>query len=161
MLVASLILLAVIAVAAALSLHLGPHGLVASGAIGVVAAVVLIVDVVFLANVASQSLSLGILIGIVVLSSAILGFGIRAVKDSKRLGQASLIAKLLYSHGVALTDLTPVGTVRILGETWSAESLSGTVKAGVEVYVSEIDGLRLKVWANPELSQSIDEEKKA
>ena len=161
MVVASLILLAVIAVAAALSLHLGPHGLVASGAIGVVAAVVLIVDIVFLANVASQSLSLGILLGIAVLSSAILGLGIRAVKSSKRLASASLIAKLLYSQGVALTDLTPVGTVKILGETWSAESLSGAVKAGVEVYVSEIDGLRLKVWANPELSQNIEGEKKA
>jgi len=161
MVVASLILLAVIAVASVLGFHVGPHGLVASGGIGAVAALVLIVDVIFLANVASQGLSLGILILVVVLSSAIFGLGIRAVKSSKRLASASLIAKLLLAPGVAVTDLTPVGTVRILGETWTAESLSGAVKAGVEVYVSEIDGIRLKVWANPELSQNIEGKKQA
>lgn len=161
MVVASLILLSAILAAAVLSLHLGPHGLVVSGVVGMIASLVLIADVVFLARTASQGLVLGFLVTVVIISAAILAFGIRTIKKSKMLASASLATKLLYSHGVAVTDLTPLGTVKVLGETWSAESLSGVVKAGVEVYVSEMDGLRLKVWANPELSQNVEQENKA
>ncbi|TAN27006.1 MAG: hypothetical protein EPN30_03840 [Actinomycetota bacterium] len=158
---ASLILLAAIVVAAALSLHLGPHGLVASGVIGAVSSMILIVDIVFLADTAPPELSLGLLSVAAALSFAIFVLGIRTIKSSRILASATLMGKLAYARGVAITDLTPMGTVRILGEIWSAESLSGPVKAGVEVYVSEIDGLRLKVWANPELSQNIEQEKRA
>ena len=159
MLVASVVLLLVVVAASVLSLHLGPHGLVVSGLVGVAAACVLIVDIVFLANAASLGLSLVFLAIVVVISMAALGFGVRTIRTSRGLALADRETKLLYASGVALTDLTPMGTVRILGETWSAESLSGAVKAGVEVYVSEIDGLRLKVYANPTLSQRIEQEK--
>lgn len=161
MVVASVILLVAIVMAAVLSLHLGPHGLVASGIAGMIAAIVLILDLVFLVKATSQGLSLGLLVGVVVVSIAIFGSGIRAIRKSNLSPSASLATKLPFAHGIALTDLTPLGTVRVLGETWSAESLSGVVKAGVEVYVSDVEGLRLKVWANPELSQNIEQENKA
>lgn len=161
MVVASVILLSAILAAAVLSLHLGPHGLVASGVVGMLASLVLIADVVFLARTASQGLILGFLLTTVIISIAILAFGVRTIKKSKVLTSANLATRLLDSNGVALTDLTPLGTVKVLGETWSAESLSGVVKAGVEVYVSEMDGLKLKVWANPQLSQNAEQENKA
>ena len=161
MVVASVILLSAILAAAALSLHLGPHGLVASGVVGMLASMVLIADVVFLARTASQGLILGFLLTTVIISIAILAFGVRTIRKSKALTSANLATRLLDSNGVALTDLTPLGTVKVLGETWSAESLSGVVKAGVEVYVSEMDGLKLKVWANPQLSQNAEQENKA
>lgn len=161
MVVASVILLSAILAAAVLSLHLGPHGLVASGVVGMLASLVLIADVVFLARTASQGLILGFLLTTVIISIAFLAFGVRTIKKSKVLTSANLATRLLDSNGVALTDLTPLGTVKVLGETWSAESLSGVVKAGVEVYVSEMDGLKLKVWANPQLSQNAEQENKA
>jgi membrane-bound ClpP family serine protease len=49
---------------------------------------------------------------------------------------------------VAVTELTPEGTVRVRGETWSAESMSGRVPMGAPVHVMEIDGLRLRVWSD-------------
>lgn len=158
MVVASIILLAALVVAAALSIHFGPHGLVASGASGGVLAIALAVDAFFLANLAVPVLSLGILLAVLLISLAFLYFGVKGLKGSKRLMASSLSTRLLQSQGIATTDLNPIGTVKILGETWSAESLSGPVKAGVEVYVSEIDGLRLKVWANPKLSQTLGQE---
>ncbi len=161
MVLASLILLTAIVVAAALSLHFGPHGLVASGVIGAISSIILILDAFFLAGTASPELSVALLVVTIVVSAAIFFLGIRGVRNFRRLASASLIGKLSYASGVAVTDLTPMGTVKVLGETWSAESLSGAVKAGVEVYVSEVDGLRLKVWANPELSQNIEQEKRA
>lgn len=161
MLVTSLILLAAIVAATALGMHLGPHGLMASGAAGVIVSAVLIVDVVFLASAASPGLSLGLFVVATLISATVFVSGIRALRRSNRLASANPTTKLLSAHGIAITDLTPCGTIRVLGETWSAESLSGSVKAGAEVYVSDLDGLRLKVWANPELSQNFDQENRA
>lgn len=160
MFVASIILLVALTVAALLSLHVGPHGLIASGTVGAIAALALLSDAIFLARVTAPLVLLGILIAIMLVSLAIITAGIRGIKTSRLPNPTSLNTKLLTANGVALTDLTPNGTVKILGEVWSAESLSGSVKAGVEVYVSEVDGLRLKVWANPELSKTIDQENK-
>lgn len=158
MVVASIILLAALVIAASLSIHFGPHGLVASGVVGGVMALAFAITTFFLVNLTAQVLSLGILLAMLAMSLGVIYLGIRGIKMSKRLASSSVSTKLLQSQGVAVTDLNPVGTVRILGETWSAESLSGHVKAGVEVYVSEIDGLRLKVWANPKLSQTTEQE---
>lgn len=158
MVVASIILLAAVVVAAALSIHFGPHGFVASGTVGGIMALALGIDAFFLANLTAPVLFLGILLAVLLISLGVIYLGILGLKTSKRLTSSSLSAKLLQSQGVAITDLNPVGMVRILGETWTAESLSGQVKTGVEVYVSEIDGLRLKVWANPKLSQTIEQE---
>lgn len=160
MFLASTILLVAIVIATLVSLHAGPHGLVASGTIGIMATIVLLCDAIFLVKVSAPPVLLGLLIAIICASLAIIALGIRGIKTSKLSNPKRMDTKLLTAPGIALTDLTPNGTVKILGEIWSAESLSGTVKAGVEVYVSEIDGLRLKVWANPELSKTMGQENK-
>lgn len=51
------------------------------------------------------------------------------------------------ADGVALTDMTPIGVVRIGSETWSGESLSGPLLAGAPVHVVAVRGLRLEVWS--------------
>jgi membrane-bound ClpP family serine protease len=48
---------------------------------------------------------------------------------------------------MALTDLDPRGVVRVGGENWSADSLSGPLPAGSPVHVASIQGLRLQVWS--------------
>ena len=45
----------------------------------------------------------------------------------------------------AVTPLTPTGSVRIAGELWSAESISGNVDKGVVVRVHAVDGVTLIV----------------
>lgn len=54
---------------------------------------------------------------------------------------------LRAAEGTALTPLSPTGVVRVAGELWTAESLSGPLPAGVPVHVVRVDGLRLLVWS--------------
>ena len=56
--------------------------------------------------------------------------------------------RLWGANGVAVTDLTPHGTVRVRGETWTAESMSGRLPAGAAIEVMEVDGLHLRVWSD-------------
>jgi membrane-bound ClpP family serine protease len=49
--------------------------------------------------------------------------------------------------GTTLTALTPVGVVRVAGETWTATSLSGRLAVGVPVHVVRVNGVRLDVWS--------------
>ncbi|MGH9068750.1 MAG: NfeD family protein, partial [Acidimicrobiales bacterium] len=52
---------------------------------------------------------------------------------------------------VAVTALSPSGTVRVRGDTWSAVSISGAVPAGSPVHVAGMEGLRLEVWSEEEV----------
>jgi membrane-bound ClpP family serine protease len=49
--------------------------------------------------------------------------------------------------GIAITELTPAGVVRVGGENWSAESVSGILPAGAPVHVLGVRGVRLDVWS--------------
>jgi len=49
--------------------------------------------------------------------------------------------------GTALTALSPVGVVRVAGESWTATSLSGSLPAGAPVHVVRVHGVRLDVWS--------------
>ena len=47
--------------------------------------------------------------------------------------------------GVAFTDLSPKGEVRVVGEIWRAESISGDIAKGEQVKVKEVRGLMVLV----------------
>lgn len=49
--------------------------------------------------------------------------------------------------GTAVTALAPVGVVRLHGESWTAESVNGSVPAGAEVHVVSVEGVTLRVWS--------------
>ena len=51
------------------------------------------------------------------------------------------------ARGVAVTELTPIGVVRVAGEIWSAESVSGKLPAGAPVHALRLRGVRLEVWS--------------
>ncbi len=52
---------------------------------------------------------------------------------------------LLGLTAVARTDLNPTGTVFVAGEIWNASAEHNYVKAGEEVVITGVEGLRLKV----------------
>ena len=52
---------------------------------------------------------------------------------------------LMGQTAVTRTPLDPKGTVFVEGETWNAWVESGTIEAGEEVIVTQVEGLRLKV----------------
>ena len=70
-------------------------------------------------------------------------FAIRAQRRRVEVGAEALIGR----WGIARSDLDPKGTVHIRGELWSAQSADRSIelKAGEEVEVVSVEGLRLNV----------------
>ena len=54
-------------------------------------------------------------------------------------------SKVLGEVGVAISDLDPEGTIRVLAEEWTARSEAGRIAAGEQVKVVGERGLRLRV----------------
>lgn len=54
-------------------------------------------------------------------------------------------ATLLHAEGEALTDLRPVGTIRVNGEKHEALSETSYIRAGTKIKVSSIEGSQIKV----------------
>ena len=92
-------------------------------------------------------ISLGLVITAVGLSvlffTFIIGAGIRAQKAKPVTGMEGFIGET----GVVLSVLNPMGTVRVHGEIWSAESLTGKIEVGREVRVLSMDNFRVTVEA--------------
>ena len=138
------ILLGLVVLSALIGFHSGPHTHIASGVIGLVAAVWLVIMAVegFSAPVLWALLSADVVVSA--------GVGVLAWKGLKAPPPA------LASHGaallegteaVAVTDLNPEGIVRVRGESWSAVAVNGTIPAGQRVRVVRANGVRLEVWA--------------
>jgi membrane-bound ClpP family serine protease len=62
-------------------------------------------------------------------------------------GVRPVIPPLAGAEGHAITALSPIGVVRVSGETWTAESVSGPLPVGAPVHVVSVRGLRLLVWS--------------
>ena len=62
-------------------------------------------------------------------------------RRSKLTGPEAMIGKT----GVAITDLKPKGDIRVAGEIWRAESLSGDIAKGEAVSVKALNGLVVMV----------------
>ena len=71
----------------------------------------------------------------------VLGFGIRA----QRLKVVTGVEAMIGGTGEVIDILNPAGTVRLQGETWNAESLSGVIEKGRKVRVKEMKNLKLYV----------------
>ncbi len=79
---------------------------------------------------------------------AIIGFSLivlRALLVVSRMPPRSGAQRLIGSQGVASTDLTPEGQVRVALEDWSAVAITGVIHAGDPVKVVGVSGVRLQV----------------
>lgn len=145
----ALVLLVVVALAIAVGVHTGPHGLVAAGVVGIVASVAFVVGVIAFASPASRTaITWALLSGAALVSAGALAGGVMAWPALRRHQAGNTPTRLWGADGVAVTDLTPVGTVKVRGETWTAESMCGRLPAGAAVHVMEVEGLRLRVWSD-------------
>ncbi|MBI3195823.1 MAG: nodulation protein NfeD [Ignavibacteriae bacterium] len=70
-----------------------------------------------------------------------IGLGIKAQQRKPTTGREGLVGEL----GVAITELSPQGNVRVHGEIWSASSIEGNIENGSRVQVLEVNGLHLTV----------------
>jgi membrane-bound serine protease (ClpP class) len=71
----------------------------------------------------------------------VLGFGLRALRSKPPTGQEGLIGET----GESLTELDPIGRIRVHGEIWNAISDSGRIKKDVKVRVVSVENLTLHV----------------
>lgn len=71
----------------------------------------------------------------------VLGFGIRA----QRLKVVTGIEAMIGDTGETLDILNPSGTVKLRGETWNAQSLTGVIEKGKKVRIKEMKNLKLYV----------------
>ncbi|HEY5747952.1 MAG TPA: nodulation protein NfeD [Chryseolinea sp.] len=96
-------------------------------------------------ELAFQHLSWGVIISAVGFSAlfflVVLGMGIRAQRLKPVTGVEGMIGEI----GESLEMLNPVGTVRVHGEMWQAESLTGPIKKGARIRIAAIKDLLLFV----------------
>jgi membrane-bound serine protease (ClpP class) len=71
----------------------------------------------------------------------IIGAGIRAQKARPVTGMEQLIGET----GIVLSALNPLGSVRVHGEIWEAESLAGKIEVGKQIRVLAMNRFRLSV----------------
>ncbi|MEK6588375.1 MAG: nodulation protein NfeD [Chloroflexota bacterium] len=123
------------------------------GALTVAGAVSFIAGALILFNSpgtpAFQRVSVPLVVGTGLLTSAvfltIVMFAISAQRRRVEVGSEALVGRM----GVAKTELAPTGMVQVGGELWSAqvEDRSVALRAGQDVEVIGVDGLRLRVRA--------------
>lgn len=71
----------------------------------------------------------------------VVGFGIRAQRRKVVTGIEGLVGDI----GEAMETLSPTGTIKVQGEIWNAESLSGNIDKGEKVTIKEMKNLKLFV----------------
>ena len=71
----------------------------------------------------------------------VVGFGIRAQRRKVVTGIEGLVGDI----GEAMETLSPTGIIKVQGEIWNAESLSGNIDKGEKVIIKEMKSLKLFV----------------
>ena len=89
----------------------------------------------------SPALIAAMALGIVGFTFVVLG----AIVAASRLPPKSGAQRLLGRRGIALTDLSPEGQARVELENWSATAVGDWIRAGEQVQVVGIAGVRLQV----------------
>lgn len=90
-----------------------------------------------------------LVVGIGILLAAFFGIAVRATLKARHQPPMAIGAPVPGVLGVATTPLSPTGTVRIHGESWSATTTGETIAAGNPVLVVARKGLQLVVRGSP------------
>lgn len=93
----------------------------------------------------AMEISMELIIFMVVLTASFflfaISFGIKAQKKKTVTGIEGLVGEI----GKTVTHLKPEGEIKVHGEFWKAESITGEIKKGEDVEVVEVSNLKLKV----------------
>jgi membrane-bound serine protease (ClpP class) len=92
------------------------------------------------------------LVSVAVVMSCIFGFVIYKVAQAKRLSIKAGPEQLIGLSGTVVSKLTPRGEVRVEGQIWKAESITGYIQIGEAVEVVDRKGLILRVKSKQTLS---------
>jgi membrane-bound serine protease (ClpP class) len=136
------VLLGVAAVLFVLDVKAKAHGVLTTGGIAVL---ILGGLLLFNPSVPTAHVSVPLIVGVAVAAGAFTFFSLRALMLARGTPVRTGLEALEASTGVAIGALTPTGTVRARGETWTAESLAGPVAAGQTVRIVKVKGVKLLV----------------
>jgi membrane-bound ClpP family serine protease len=143
-------LLGFVVLATLAGFHVGPHSHLAAGVMGVIAAIWLLI----MAATGQAAPLLWIVLGAdVAVSGAVGTMALHGIQTSRLSTHALPGGRIVGAEGIAETDLSPEGIVKVRSESWSATSLNGLIPKGTKVQVIESSGVRLGVWGeDPELN---------
>jgi membrane-bound serine protease (ClpP class) len=96
-------------------------------------------------SVPGVSVSWWVILPVALVMAGFFGIAAPAALRTRKMPVQTGVERLVGSEGVALQDLAPKGTVRVLGEQWTAEAVGTTISRGERVEVKAVEGLRLKV----------------
>jgi membrane-bound serine protease (ClpP class) len=101
------------------------------------------------------TVSTEIILILIALAGVAIGLYVRwIVAPIRRRKKFTGVEALLQKTGLAITDLTPMGEVRVEGVIWRAESASGNIAKGERVSVKALRGLVLIVEKAPEAKEN-------
>lgn len=90
-------------------------------------------------------ISWGVIISATVVTSLfflfIIGLGLKAQRAKPATGVEGMIGEI----GETISELNPLGRVRVHGEIWNAKTLSGIIQAGEKIRVTAVQNLTLQV----------------
>ncbi len=142
-----LALLAVAAVLFVLDVKAKAHGVLTTGGI---ALLVLGGLLLFNPSVPTARVSLWLIILVAAFFALFSATVLRAILRAKERPVQLGLEGLVGATGAALSDLAPTGTVRVRNETWTAESISGSIPSGGPVRVTAVrGGVKLFVESAP------------
>ncbi len=131
-----------------LELKLASHGALAIG--GIISLLLGSMMLIRTGSGEAGRISLSVIISATVVTALfflfVIGMGLRAQRLKVVTGAATLVDK----NGVVTEELDPLGMVRVNGELWKAESLSGKIVEGEKIHVLSMEGFKLFVEKIPE-----------
>ena len=127
-----------------LEIKIVSHGILTiGGVIALTLGSIMLIDKESFLN--AMDISIELIVLMVVLTAAFflfaITFGIKAQRKKVSTGNEGMIGE----KGIALSNLTPAGEVKVHGEIWHCESLDGEIKKGSTVSIAGIENLILKV----------------
>lgn len=91
------------------------------------------------------SLSWSVIISVTAVSAAFFIFLVTLGVKAQRPEPVSGVSALIGKSALTMEVLNPIGHIKVVGETWKAESLSGKINENETVIVEDIKGLTLYV----------------
>jgi len=141
-----LVLLAIAAILFVLDVKAQAHGVLTTGGIGLL---VLGGLLLFNPSVPSAHVSLPLILAV---AAGFTAFSLTVLRALVRAGMRPVqmgVEGLVHATGVALSDLAPDGTARVVNETWTAHATRGSIAAGTRVRVVAVRGVKPLVEPAP------------
>jgi membrane-bound serine protease (ClpP class) len=109
--------------------------------------IALVLGGLFLFNpsVPNARVSPGVIIPVALAAVGFFGFAVQAALRVRHRPPTIRIENLVGREGVVTTPLTPRGVVHVASESWTADSVAGSIPKGQRIRVVAADGLRLRV----------------